>query len=524
MISKMKKLVYLIILSTSLIIVGCIEELKSPIIPTWDVSISLPIINRTEIVIDRVKGEKGIFIDSTAQHLLIRFDSTEIKSEALDKIFSDLSYEEEFLVKPQKVDTLYFEAFVSDDSVYLEEMRLYKGTFEYEVYNYLNKKINLKVTLPSFTKTTGVITDTLMFEITIQQGSSGKKFINLANYRFVSILPPTGGNKKGFMVKAIAQIDSGYSGDSIKIKLKLSDLGFNYIRGITKPYESEIKTKTFYLDFNQDVKDILPKVTVYGAKLVLTPHTQTSNLEVRLKNFQVIGLYRSGLTPKFLKIKNQTVLDTVISLSQPSIEFHLDDFHMNEFLSPVVPDSIKYQGYFVLNPKYKSIEVNLPDTVKFDARIIVYSIFKIDNYSRVDTSEVEISEDTKEKIDRFEELNLTFDIKNGLPFGFQITGYFVDAQNRKLFYFTRERGTGESSDTILTLLSANIDSEGKVISSRDQKKIIKLTKDDAQKLKQAKKAIFNVLMFSAERKKVFMQARDKISIRVNASTNFRVGG
>lgn len=238
MISNFKTFIIFILI---VIFSGCIQSIKSPVMPIWDVAYHIPVINRTETVIDRIKGERGIFIDST-QNLVLKYDSSKIETKSLDEIFSDnIKYDDEFSVRPQNVDTLIFESFVSDDSVYLEEFRLYKGNLVYQVENRLDKKINLNITIPGFTKNISGLIDTLKFEMVVGPNSSSQKTINLKDYHYRFTTNPFGGSNYGFYIKGYAKIDAGYSGDSIKTKIQINNLGFNYLKGKIKPYQDDIK-------------------------------------------------------------------------------------------------------------------------------------------------------------------------------------------------------------------------------------------------------------------------------------------
>ncbi len=520
MISNFKTFIIFILI---VLFSGCIQSIKSPVMPIWDVAYHIPVINRTETVIDRIKGERGIFIDST-QNLVLKYDSSKIETKSLDEIFSDnIKYDDEFSVRPQNVDTLIFESFVSDDSVYLEEFRLYKGNLVYQVENRLDKKINLNITIPGFTKNISGLIDTLKFEMVVGPNSSSQKTINLKDYHYRFTTNPFGGSNYGFYIKGYAKIDAGYSGDSIKTKIQINNLGFNYLKGKIKPYKDEIKPKTVSIDLDQDIKDILPKIQVYGAKLVLTPNTSTRNLEVQLKDFQVIGTFKSSSQKKYLKIKGQSILDTVISFDRPSIEFNIDDVAINEFLSPTIPDSITYRGKIIINPNYKSIDVTLPDSIKFDVRFVGYTIFRIDNLTRTDTLSIDLKEEDINQLNKVKGTNLILEIDNGLPIGFRFTGYLLDSLNNKLLYFTREKGTGEISDTIFSIIPAVVDNEGKVVQSVSQKKILSLNNEEIEKIKRMKKAILYVVLSTTNGQKVMLRAEDRIKVKLTASINYRIG-
>lgn len=520
------KIKYLIVsLLITFIFAGCIEQIKSPLMPVWDVAYTIPVVNRTEVIIDRIKGIKGIFVDSSTHNLLIKFDSTRLESKPLEEIFkNEIRYENEFTLKPQNVDTLKFESFVSDDSVSLEEFHLYKGILNYEVFNYLNKKVEISVVIPGFTKPTGGSIDTLKFEVSVLPNSSTKKLIDLKNYRYRYTQNPFGGTNYGFYIKGHAKIDAGYSGDSVKTRVEIRDLEFNSLKGKVKPYDDEIKPKTITIDVDKDAKEILPKVNVYGAKLIIAPNTTARDLEVRLKDFEVTGFYKISPYRKNLKIKNRTVIDTIISFDQPSFVFYLDDIDINDFLNPQIPDSITYKGRIIVNPEYKSIYVTLPDTISYSVQFQIYSVFKIDSVSRTDTLEVEINEDVKKQIDKFNEGSISIDVDNGLPIGFTVTGFLLDSLNRKLIYFTRENGGETPSDTVFSISPAPIDAEGKVTNINRQKKIFALKKDEIEKIKSAKKVVLNVILYTTEGRKVLFRSIDRITFKVSSTIKIRVQG
>lgn len=518
-----KSIVTLILILLSTILNSCFDEIKSPIFPSWDVEYSIPIINRTEIVKDRIKGSKGIFIDSTTNELLIKLDSTEVKSQSLEKFFSDnISFDEDFTIRANQVDTVNFESYIVDDSVYVEQMNLYKGIVEFKVTNHLDKPADINFTVTNFSKLNQNRRDTLKFDMRLNPRSTSTKSIDLAGYEFskLSVNPITGLPGNGIYIYGIAKLTPGYSGDSISVNMKLQNLGFKYVKGRFKPYETDIKPKTNKLDVDNDLRDILPKINIYGAKFLFDPGFVSQNIEVRLKNFQIIGKFNNpSISPKYLKINHRTTLDTVINLSRGKIEFNLDDVSINEFISPQIPDSVSYKGDIIINPNYKSIEALFPDTIKFSNQLIVYSIFKIDNASRTDTMEVEFKEQETKNFDKidFSELKITYD--NYLPVGFKVTGRFIDASNNTLFYFTREKGDGSSSDTIFSILSSKVNNEGLTSEPARQTKRITLSNNDFSKLKFAKKAIVNVVFYSSDGRKVKLSARDKIIFKV--STRFK---
>jgi hypothetical protein len=482
---------------------ACLDVPEEFVAPTWDIEVNIPILNRTETVKELIKNEKNIYIDSSTADLLIKYDHTNTESKALVDVFKDnIKFEDNFIVKPKDVDTLTFEAFVKDDSVDLDEAKFTGGTIEYKLNNYLNRQVSVNVTIPGFTKATPSGVDTFKFDISAAANSFAVKSINFGGYHYKRLTSnPLGSPGSGFYIKGFAKIGAGYSGDSVVINVKLEKLAFSYLKGKIKPYKTELKEMRSELIDNQDVKDILPKVYVYGAKLRFKSNLTLQNVEVGLRNFQVAGIFKSGAPDKLLKIKGKTILDTNISLSERTLN---------------IPDSISYKGDIIVNPNYKTIEASLPDTISYEIGFNIYSIFKIDYAQKTDTlkESIKIKEDDKKHLDKAKEAELTIEINNGFPVGFMLNGYFVDSLYNYLFHVTRQEGTGIASDTSLQVTAANIDAEGKVSSSVQQTRKVKLTAVDFQKLKSARHLIITANAHTTNGKKVYLRANDKIQIKV----------
>ncbi len=505
---------FLIPLISVFIISSCLDIPDEFVAPIWDVEVNVPILSRTETVKSLIKNEKNIYIDSSTADLLVKYDSVKTESKALLDIFKDnIKFEDDFVVKPKNVDTLSFETFIRDDSVSFDEARFVGGKIEYKLTNYLNRSVSVSISIPGFTKGS----DTLKFDLSAGANSSANKSIDVGGYVYKQLASnPLGSPGSGFYVKGFAKIGAGYSGDSVVLNLKLEKLAFSYLKGKIKPYKTEIKEKRSKLTDNDDLKDILPKINIYGAKITFKSNATLQNVEVGLRNFQVVGIFRSGAPNKFLKIRGKTVLDTNISMSDPIINISIDDIAINDFVSPNVPDSISYKGDIVVNPNYKTLVASLPDSIKYEIGFNIYSIFKIDYAVRTDTLKdaIEIKENEKKHIDKAKEAELTLEFDNGFPVGFSLNGYFVDSLYNYLFHVTRQDGSGSASDTTFQITAANVDAEGKVSSSVVQSKKIKLKTIDFQKLKSARHLILSANAHTTGGKKVYLRANDKINIRV----------
>lgn len=505
--SKNKILSVIIILSFIFTFFACIGEIKSPVFPTWETEFRLPLLDRSETLAEIVKDEKNIFVDSVA--MLLRFDSTTTKSTTLNEMFkNDVKYDNHSVIKINSVNYIKFGILAFEDSVNLEEAKIYYGALNYTVTNHLDKPISAKFIVPGFKKNN---TDTLKFEISVNPKDSGTKKIDLKNYHY-KMLPEY---PNGIRIEGEATIGDNYSGDSITFDLKLDSLAFNYLKGKTKPYFTKIDQKTTYLDLDKDIKDILPKVDVRGAKVYLSTNLSfNNNIEARLKNFQVLGIFKNGSSPKKLKINGKEILDTIITLNKTQI-LSVDNFAINEFLSPQVPDSITYMGELVFNPGNKVMEISIPDTVFYTYKLEVLSICKLDNFTRTDTSDIKaLDKDQKENLDKVIGGEITIEIDNPFPIGFELVGYLTDSSFNKLIYVTREKGDGSLGDTTFSLIPAPIDASGEVTGpAANQKKFFKISKDEIQKVKEVRHLIFHVIANSTNKKMVYIRPKMRYNVR-----------
>lgn len=516
-IRKLKILKNLLILSLIFVFFSCIGEIKSPVLPTWESEFKLPLIDRSETLAELIKNEKNIFIDSAT--MLIKFDSTKTESKPINEIFKDdIKFDNHSVVKISTINSLRFSTVISDDSVNLEEAKILYGALNYTVHNHLDKNIQARIAVPGFKKNN---TDTLKFDIFVNSKSSATKKINLSNYHY-KVLPqyPNGIYVEG----EFTVFGDNYSGDSISLDFKLDSLAFNYIKAKTKPYFTEIKPSTSYIDLDKDAKDILPKVDIKGAKVYLSSNINyNDNIEVRLKNFQVIGLFKNGAQPKLLKINGKTTLDTIVKLNKTQI-LSVDNFEINEFLYPEVPDSITYKGELVFNPFNKTIEIFLPDTIKYTYRLEIASIIKMNDASKTDTVKIDpLDQDQKDNLDRVLGGEITIELDNYFPVGMQLIAYLTDSTYKKLIYISREKGDGSTSDTIFSISPAPVNSQGEATGQvTTQKKKFKITKEEVQKVKEVRYLIFNVIAYTTEKKMVYVRPNMKYYIRVYGSFKLNI--
>jgi hypothetical protein len=224
----------------------------------------------------------------------------------------------------------------------------------------------------------------------------------------------------------------------------------------------------------------------------------------------------------YLLFNGNTSKDIFIPAGQAATEILSTlNTSINQFLK-AVPDSIQIIANIVMNPDYKSGSMNTSDKVSFSALFEAYSQMTIDNAVITDTAEVDWSQDTKDKLSQGNEASLDVEITNGLPFDIQFVGYFMDKNKNKLFYYTRQTGTGAPGDTVINISSASVNSQGEV--SLPKKSTVKFTlnKTDFEKFKNVAAMVNRFKIASANNSSVIVKANDYVTVKVFGRINYRI--
>ncbi len=256
--------------------------------------------------------------------------------------------------------------------------------------------------------------------------------------------------------------------------------------------------------------------------MTLTTSTTFNGYDVLLKGFQVVGKYKNGTPPVYLLFDGNNSKDILIPAGQNKTEvLSTINTNINQFIK-ATPDSIEVKATIVMNPQYKTGSINSSDKVSFSALFEAYSQMKIENAVITDTSKLDWDQDTKDNISKGNEASLDIEITNALPFDIQFVGYFLDQNKNKLFYFTRQSGSGLPGDTVINISAASINTNGEV--SIPTKSTIKFTlnKTDFEKFKNAAFMINRFKISSAQNQTVIVSADNYVKAKIFGKINYRI--
>lgn len=517
---KEKFYLLIFVLLTSLLIISCSEKAKDIFNPTIDNRIEFSLSQKTYTLEEAIKRQQQISVDSGKY--LLRFSTDEIKKDTtIDEFNADFfTMDVDTMFYVLISDTIDAQMIIRRDSVGVQEAELNSGLIILRFTNYTNKQSYFELTLPGFTKQSGNTTDTLKLGGPISPNTTVQYEKDLSG--FVYRQPsnqPFGSTRPGFWLRGKIYLQGGSFGDSIRVYSHVENLKFSRVKGKFKPFELGVKDQTFKNSLSSDISEFISKVRFDSISVKIRALT-TIDFPIKLKNFQVFGIFNSGRTPIPLRFGLDDYIDTTIQ-SNDEINLNLNNLNtnINEFLSQI-PDSIKITAQLILNPYYQSGEVNANDSISYSFQVDAWSRFTVNQAEWTDTFDVEISQDAREKLLNSQNGTITIYSQNEVPFEINFVGLLTDSIYNPLFYFTRDAIAG--NDTMIFLQGAITDSRGMVISPAYQTIRIDLNQDDIQKLSQAYKLIQRFTLSTSERRVAEVSAKSKIFLRITGSIKIQL--
>lgn len=495
---------------------SCSDESNKIFNPTFDNLINFSLTSRTYNLEDIAKRHRQISVDSGKY--LLRFSTDEVKKDTILNSFTA-----DFFT--MNVDTTFY-VFVSDtidaqiiirrDSVYVEEAEIESGLIKLRFTNHTNKLSFFQMSFPGFTKTVGTIIDTLKIGGSIPPNQTITYSEELNGYHYKQPdNQPSGITNPGFWIKGKIHLQGGTWGDSVYVLSNVEDIKFRRMKGKFKPFSLGEKTQTSENSLSRDLADFIANVQ-FDSVQVLIDAFSSINFPVKLKNFSVIGKFKSNKPPIRLLFGNRNFIDTIItSNGQILLDLNNRNTNINSFLSQV-PDSITISSELILNPFYQSGEVLFNDTLSFSFKVIAWSRFAVDQAVWTDTFDIDISQDVRNKLKRarpVDECLVIMNTENEIPLETHLVGIATDSNYNSLFYLTRDRLV--NNDTMTVIQGAFTDFSGNVIGPRFQNIQIKLTNTEMEKLSRAYFLIQRFNLSTTNRSLAEVSAKAKLKLNIN---------
>lgn len=517
---KIYKIIPALILSL-LFLNSCIDTIKEPVLPSWDVEFNLPIGNKTYTIEDFVKNQDQIEILPTK---VLKFTTDTINQDTtLDFLFNNTFDMEADTSFPVVGTTLSFQMIAGRDSVRMDSATIESGDVEYTLRNDNPSPVFIEFVFPGFTKRTPTGIDTFKISANVPANQQVRVSTPINDYEYRQ--PPNqpfGSTRPGIWIRGTVSSSIIGIGQNLAVNFQIKNMKFRSFAGRVKPFDLGKRKQSSENALSGELKDFIKATTFNQVQLELKTLTTFTGFDILLKDFQIIGKYKNGFSPVYLLFNgNNKYLDTIPAGSQKTIIFSTSNTNINDFLK-ATPDSIEIQGQLVINPKYNSGKIRSSDKISFSIVINAYSQMKIENGFITDTMELDFSQETKDKISNSNNAALNVEISNAIPFSVQLVGYFLDQNRNKLFYFTSQTGTGAANDTVINVSSAIINSAGEADSSRVSNINLSLSKADFEKFKNAAFMVQRFKINSADNTSVIIKATDYVKVKVSGKINYKI--
>lgn len=519
-----------------------------PTAPNWDVSLNIPIANKSYTMLDIIENKSSLiqhYTSGTNQNLLYYSSVKQMDKITLgDKLKPDpnstvtpgaISISSDSVqtdiglswinppvnpgaqvVLPAVPETDISGNFSSADQ--FQTIKIASGFIDITITNYFPSPV--KITLRNL-----VLKNSDTREI-VAQLSAPIEILPLQSATRKSIPITQGMRVKNQLILESKISTTGSNGQqitlpakSLTIKAKFHDLKVLEYFGQLKPTVFE-KTRSAV---GLDVKDIQKKlkfdqINLKNPKIEL--HLRlTANVE-----FSINGSVEARNTigqRSVMSLSSRTLDRTLISQADSIITFNADSL-TNFFKSfHQFPDSLIVYTGGTINPNHKTINVNSNDQLTITSKMEFPFEFGLSGGEFYDSVKVDLSNDDRDNIRDVNSITATLKISNGIPASLNFTGRMYDQFNNFLMYFPPQ---SSSQDTVISVNGANIDINGNAVSRTDRTISIKVIESDVDKIVHAAyiRVKLKLSTSGTANQTVRFKTTDLINISAFGSTNYHV--
>jgi hypothetical protein len=210
-------------------------------------------------------------------------------------------------------------------------------------------------------------------------------------------------------------------------------------------------------------------------------------------------------------------------VSSPQTTIVLDETNSNivSFLnsfSGKLADEFTVSGNALLNPDYVSGSVSGNDSVGIAFSIELPLTAGIVGGIARDTTNVDISSETRKDIDRASYGKVTFEVANGLPASIELSLDMLDSQRKKLLTLPK------ALQAPVAVSGAPVDALGRVVVPASSTTYLELMSDDIDKIEQTEYVVYSLSIETTNGGTVPVQflTTDSVHVRAYSTLNYRV--
>lgn len=479
----------------------------NPTAPNWDVSLNVPIANKSYTMFDILENKSSTiqhYTDVTNGNLLYYSNiqqmdkivlSDKLKSDSpgvngaisinSDSVTSDIDFSwisppvspGMQIVLPPIPETNVTGNFSLADQ--FETIKIESGLIDLEITNYFPSPV--RITLRNI-----VLKNAGSGEI-IAQISTPIEILPLQTAKVNSIPISSGVIVKNQLSLESKISSTGSNGqqitlpaNSLRIKTRYRKLMVSEYTGQLKPTVLE-KTRSAV---SLDVKDIQKKLQFQQINL------KNPKIELRFRStanveFSIDGSIeaRNAIGQRsVMSLSSRTLNTTLISQTDSIITFNADSVSnfFNKFSQ--FPDSIIVFTGGTVNPNHKTISLNKNDQVTISSKMEFPFEFGLSGGEFSDSVKVDLSNDDRNQIKDINSLGAALKITNGIPASFSFTAKLYDQNKNFLMYFPPKYS---DQDTVVSVNGAVVDANGNVTSNTIQNVTVKTLKSEVDKISKA---------------------------------------
>lgn len=470
------------------LIIGCFDLPEELILPEWDVDINVPITNKTYTIYDMFKPESKYSLTSTLtgdDFYLVQSDNYTANSKVAEYIslLGQGSTSQSFIIPANQPAQSVFIIF--PEEIEIDHATFVSGFLSFAIQNLSASAISSSLRVPGIRKPDG---SELIIESNVAAFSRDSIIYDLSNHQYT--LPSNQPIQNKNSMQLVASANSTMNGSFENVNFYLYNFKFSSITGSLPRTLLGNKRTSASLNLD-DAADYRGKLFIKEGTLSLRSEYVSSHqniFELEITNFKINGIRNDGEEKPLTRNDGQNLTFRLIN---GVYDLTLDESNSNltEFIS-FLPDSIVISSEYILNPSNDHVvrTVTNQDSIKFSVQFSTKSIFAIKQTNFIDTLEIDLSEDDRDKIRDGMGADLNIYLENAIPIEAFVKATLTDENYSPLFTLTKNQNGVDS----LQFLGSQVNNiTGQIISPTVTLNTIKLDSAKIMQLSNARHVIIS---------------------------------
>lgn len=456
------------------LVIGCFDLPEDLVLPEWDVDLNVPLTNKTYTIYDMFKPQSKFSITSTLNDedfYLVQTDNYEANSQVTEniKVLSEGFISQSFMLPANVPVQPVFIIF--PDSVEVHRATFISGFLTFSIQNPSPAEITTLLRIPGVRKPDG---SELLIECIIPAFEKDSIIYDLTNHEY--ILPPDQPSQNKNSLQIIPSATCQLNGTYEIINIYGYEFKFSSVTGILPRTSLGTKRTSSFLSL-EDAADFRGKLFIREGELNFkskyVSHHQ-NNFDLEIANIKLVGKRDNGEEKILIKNDGQSNSFQLIN-GQYNLTLDQTNSNLIDFLN-FLPDSIIISSEYILNPSDNRAvgQVTNLDSIKFEVNFSTKSIFAIKQTNFIDTLEIDISQDDREKIRKGVGADLNIYLENAIPIDAFVKATVTDENYIPLFILTKNQ---YGIDSLKFMGSQVNSSTGQIISPTNTLNSIALNSD-----------------------------------------------